>query len=81
MKQAKARWLKFKEKALSRARQRPLSRAKQLSQNQHNTILLLHLVEFLEYEVLTQDSYCSSPKASLLVEEIHDWKERTRNGS
>lgn len=78
MKQHIEKWRKFKEKALSRGQQ-PLSRSRRLSQSRHNEILLLHMAEFLEHEVLP--NYSSSPKASLLVEEIHDWKERLRNGT
>lgn len=68
------RWQKFKERALSR--RKPLTRGKRVSQGQHNEILLLHIVEFLEHEVLP--TYGDSAKAVLLVQEIHDWKERLR---
>lgn len=73
------RWMKFKEKALSRNRQ-ALSRGRQgpLTREHHTQVLLLALCNYLESSGQLESD---NPNASILVESIHDYKEHLRGNS
>lgn len=81
VKQARSRWQKFREKALSRDRQ-VLSRTKPggWSRMNNTEVLLLAICEYLEHEVIPASS-SSSPKSEMVVAAIHDWKENLKNGN
>lgn len=78
MKHSQLRFAKLRERSSNAART-SLPKSRTVWSRLNSTeVLVLALCEYLEHEVLPSRE--SSPKAEILVEAIHDWKEELRNG-